>query len=321
MSTKDTVLALFERNKGFYVSGEKIALDLNISRTAVWKAVKKLQNEGYEIKAVTNRGYCLDKDSDVLSVHGIRSYLSSECSCLRPEVFVTVDSTNNVCREKASHGEEEGYVAVAGAQTSGRGRRGRSFYSPAGSGIYMSILLRPDGFTEEQLLKITTMAAVAVSDSIEKVSGKKAGIKWVNDILIDGKKVCGILSEAAYRADGSLDCVIVGIGINAYPPAGGFPAGISDTACSVFDYQSPGLKNELAAEVLNLFMHYYKSGEDFTGEYRKNCVVPGSEISVIRPDKSVKAYALGLDDDLGLIVRYEDGTEDVLRSGEINIRL
>ena len=321
MSTKDTVLALFERNKGFYVSGEKIALDLNISRTAVWKAVKKLQNEGYEIKAVTNRGYCLDKDSDVLSVHGIRSFLSSECSCLRPEVFVTVDSTNNVCREKASQGEEEGYVAVAGAQTSGRGRRGRSFYSPAGSGIYMSILLRPDGFTEEQLLKITTMAAVAVNDSIEKVSGKKAGIKWVNDILIDGKKVCGILSEAAYRPDGALDCVIVGIGINAYPPAGGFPAGISDTACSVFDYQSPGLKNELAAEVLNFFMHYYRSGEDFTGEYRKNCVVPGNEISVIRPDKSVKAYALGLDDDLGLIVRYEDGTEDVLRSGEISIRL
>lgn len=185
----------------------------------------------------------------------------------------------------------------------------------------MSILLRPDGFTEEQLLKITTMAAVAVSDSIEKVSGKKAGIKWVNDILIDGKKVCGILSEAAYRADGSLDCVIVGIGINAYPLAGGFPEGIADSACSVFDYQSPGLKNQLASEVLNLFMHYYKSGEDFTGEYRKNCVVPGNEISVIRPDKSVKAYALGLDDDLGLIVRYEDGTEDVLRSGEISIRL
>lgn len=321
MSTKDTVLALFEKNKGFYVSGEKIALDLNISRTAVWKAVKKLQNEGYEIKAVTNRGYCLDKDSDVLTAHGIKSRLSSECSCLRPEVFVTVDSTNNVCREKAAQGEEEGYVAVAGAQTSGRGRRGRSFYSPAGSGIYMSILLKPEEFTEKQLLQLTTMAAVAVSTSIEKISGKNTGIKWVNDILIDGKKVCGILSEAFYSPDGVLDSVIVGIGINAYPPAGGFPSGIADAACSVFDYPSPGLKNELTAEVLENFMSYYRSGSSVAEEYKKLCVVPGRDISVIKPGQTLTAHAVGLDDDLGLIVRYEDGSEEVLRSGEISIRL
>jgi BirA family biotin operon repressor/biotin-[acetyl-CoA-carboxylase] ligase len=321
MSTKDTVLALFEKNKGFYVSGEKIASDLNISRTAVWKAVKKLQSEGYEIKAVTNRGYCLDKESDVLTAHGIRSFLGDEYPCLKPEVFVTVDSTNNVCRAKAEEGKEEGYVAVAGAQTSGRGRRGRSFYSPAGSGIYMSILLRPEDFSEKQVLQLTTMAAVAVSVSVEKISGKTAGIKWVNDILIDGKKVCGILSEASYKDVGDLDYVIVGIGINAYPPAGGFPAGIADIAASVFDYPSPGLKNELAAEVMKNFMAYYTSGTGCIEEYRKHCIVPGKDITVIKPGEKLNAHAIGLDDDCGLIVRYPDGSEETLRSGEISIRL
>ena len=321
MSTKDTVLALFEKNKGFYVSGEKIASDLNISRTAVWKAVKKLQSEGYEIKAVTNRGYCLDKESDVLTAHGIRSFLGDEYPCLKPEVFVTVDSTNNVCRAKAEEGKEEGYVAVAGAQTSGRGRRGRSFYSPAGSGIYMSILLRPEDFSEKQVLQLTTMAAVAVSVSVEKISGKTAGIKWVNDILIDGKKVCGILSEASYKDVGDLDYVIVGIGINAYPPAGGFPAGIADIAASVFDYSSPGLKNELAAEVLKNFAYYYRTGKSCIEEYRKHCIVPGKDITVIKPGEKLNAYAVGIDDDCGLIVRYPDGSEETLRSGEISIRL
>ena len=147
MSTKDTVLELFEKNRGFFISGQQIASELNITRTAVWKAVKILQREGYKIEAVTNRGYCLDKDSDVLSVRGIRSHLSEECAGLRPEVFVSVGSTNTLCNVKAKNGEPEGYVAVAGAQTAGRGRRGKSFYSPAGTGIYMSMLLRPQGLS------------------------------------------------------------------------------------------------------------------------------------------------------------------------------
>ena len=321
MSTKDTVLALFEKNKGFYVSGEKIASELNISRTAIWKAVKKLQNEGYEINAVTNRGYCLDKDADVLSVQGIRACLGSACGSLRPEVFVTVDSTNTVCREKAVLGEAEGYVAIGGAQTAGRGRRGRAFYSPAGSGIYMSILLRPEGRSEKEILHLTTMAAAAACGAVRVVSHKEAGIKWVNDIIVDGRKVCGILTESEYKADGSVDYVIVGIGINAYPPAGGFPAGIADTAGSVFEYQASGLKNGLAAEVLNRFMAYYTSGDNGADDYRKMCIVPGRDIEVIGHGKSVSAHAVGLDEDCGLIVRYEDGTEEVLRSGEISIRL
>ena len=324
MSTKDTVLALFEKNRGFYVSGEQIASELNITRTAVWKAVKILQKEGYEIKAVTNRGYCLDKDSDVLSVRGIRSCLEDDGASLRPEVFVSVDSTNNVCRKKADEGEPEGYVAVAGAQTAGRGRRGRSFYSPADTGIYMSLLLRPENYSSDQVLKLTTMAAVAVSESIEKLSGKKAEIKWVNDIFVDGKKVCGILCEALYSVQsGNLECVIAGIGINAYAPAGGFPAEIAKSAGCVFGKTEVGLRNRLAAEVLNRFMAFYKdlAGDYYYDEYRKRSFVIDKDIKVISGGNVVKAHVLDLDKDCGLVVRYEDGTEEVLRSGEISIRV
>ena len=324
MSTKDTVLELFEKNRGFYISGQQIASELNITRTAVWKAVKILQKEGYKIEAVTNRGYCLDKDADVLSVRGIRSRLSEDCAGLRPEVFVSVGSTNTLCNEKAKSGEAEGYVAVAGAQTAGRGRRGRSFYSPAGTGIYMSLLLRPHGLTGDQVLGLTTMAAVAVSESVEALSGKKAEIKWVNDIFVDGKKVCGILSEAMYEVpSGTLQCVIVGIGINAYAPEAGFPPEIAETAGCVFDKPEVDLKNSLVAEVLNRFMKYYDDpkSDAVYDEYRTRSMVIDKDIKVLKKDATLKAHVLDIDRDCGLVVRYPDGTEEVLNSGEISIRV
>lgn len=324
MSTKETVLELFEKNRGFYISGQQIASELNITRTAVWKAVKILQKEGYKIEAVTNRGYCLDKDADVLSVRGIRSRLSEDCAGLRPEVFLSVGSTNTLCHEKARSGEAEGYVAVAGAQTAGRGRRGRSFYSPAGTGVYMSLLLRPQGFTGDQVLGLTTMAAVAVSESIEALSGKKAEIKWVNDIFVDGKKVCGILSEAMYEVpSGALQCVIVGIGINAYAPEAGFPPEISESAGCVFDKPEVDLKNSLVAEVLNRFMKYYDDpkSDAVYDEYRTRSMVIGKDVKVLKKDSALKAHVLDIDRDCGLVVRYPDGTEEVLNSGEISIRV
>ena len=324
MSTKDTVLELFEKNRGFYISGQQIASELNITRTAVWKAVKILQKEGYKIEAITNRGYCLDKDADVLSVRGIRSHLNEDCSGLRPEVFVSVGSTNTLCHEKAKSGEAEGYVAVAGAQTAGRGRRGRSFYSPAGTGIYMSLLLRPHGLTGDQVLGLTTMAAVAVSESVEALSGKKAEIKWVNDIFVDGKKVCGILSEAMYEVpSGALQCVIVGIGINAYAPEAGFPPEISESAGCVFDKPEVDLKNSLVAEVLNRFMKYYDDpkSDAVYDEYRTRSMVIDKDIKVLKKDATLKAHVLDIDRDCGLVVRYPDGTEEVLNSGEISIRV
>lgn len=322
MSTKDTILEFLEKNRGFYISGERIAEKLDISRTAVWKAIKKLQKEGYEIKAITNRGYSLDRDSDILSADGIRNHLNDSFRDLRPEVFVTVDSTNNVCRKKANTGEAEGYVAVAGAQTAGRGRRGRQFFSPAGTGIYLSILLRPTAYQGTEVLRLTTMAAVAVCEAIEAVSDKKTSVKWVNDIFIDGRKVCGILSEASFGLEeGLLDCVVLGIGINAYPPKDGFPEEIADKAGSVFEEPAAGNRNRLAAEVLNRFMTYYRNDatDSHFEEYRNRSLVIGRDVEIKKGNKIFKAHVLGLDDDCGLKVRFDNGSEAVLHSGEVSI--
>jgi BirA family biotin operon repressor/biotin-[acetyl-CoA-carboxylase] ligase len=260
----------------------------------------------------------------VLTVRGIRSHLDENGKVLRPEVFVRVDSTNTKCIEKAEQGEGEGYVAVAGSQSAGRGRRGKSFFSPAESGIYMSILFRPEGLTENQVLHFTTMAAAAVSEAIEAVSGKKAEIKWVNDIFIGGKKVCGILSEASYGIHtGKLEYVIVGIGINAYEPSGGFPSAIADVAGCVFDEPSAGLKNRLAAEVLNRFMAYYEHLPDtpYSEEYIRRSMVTGKDVTVHKGSEMINAHVLGIDQEFGLKVRYDDGSVEILRSGEVSIRI
>ena len=316
MTTKETLLALFEKNRGFFISGEYIAQNLGVSRTAVWKAVKKLQKEGFEITAVTNRGYCLSKDTDILSAPAISQYLTEECKDIKLEVFRTVDSTNNICKQKASQGEPGGYVAIASSQSSGRGRKGRTFYSPADTGVYVSMLIKPEDFHGAGIVKLTTMSAVAVCRAIESLTDKKASIKWVNDIFVDNRKVCGILSEASYNLeDAKLDCVIVGIGINLYPPKNGFPVSLADTAGSILDKPGQLSRNRLVAEVLNNFMELYnKDDMSYVDEYRAHSFVPGHEIDVITPKSVRKAVALAINDDCSLQVRYEDGNTPFLPS-------
>lgn len=324
MRTKEKLLELFESNKGTYFSGEEIAGRLGISRTAVWKAVKTLRSEGYNIEAVSNKGYCMAVNTDILSVQGIQKYLEPVCAGVRVEVLSATDSTNAVVRKRASLGEPEGCVIIAGQQTAGKGRIGRSFFSPPDTGIYMSLLLRPQNYSSQQAVKLTTMAAVAACEAIESVSDKKALIKWVNDIYIAGKKVSGILTEASFGLeDGMLEYAVLGIGINVYLPEGGFPKELEDIAGAVFDVAQNDGKNHLAAEFLNCFMKYYKAKEqsDYVEKYRERSLVPGKEIQVITQGKSEKAVACGIDDNCRLLVRYEDGREESLSSGEISIRL
>ncbi len=321
--TKDKLLELFESNRGNFISGEKIAESLNISRTAVWKAVNSLRNDGYQINAVTNKGYCLAENSDIISAQGIQQYLSDICENVKIEVFSETDSTNMVCRNKANDGEQQGYVAVASKQTGGRGRKGRSFFSPADTGLYLSILMRPHEQPDSVSLGLTTMAAVAVCEAIEAVSGKDCQIKWVNDILIDGKKVCGILCEASYALeDQKLFAVVVGVGINVYPPKEGFPDEIKDVAGTVFDQSETGIRNQLAGEIINRFMAYYMhvSGNEYQAEYIKRSIVPGKDIEVCAHGEVRQAHALAIDDTCGLMVRYEDGTAETLHFGEVSIK-
>ena len=324
MGTKSQLLKLFEENKGTYLSGEDIAERLSISRTAVWKAVNSLRKDGYDIDAVPNRGYCLSIQTDILSVQGIRKYLAPICRELKLEVFPSVTSTNTVLKEQAAAGAPEGTAILAGAQTQGRGRIGRSFYSPSDTGIYLSILLRPNDCSPLQATKLTTMAAVAACEAIEAAARRSAQIKWVNDIFIDGKKVCGILTEASFGLEsGHLDYAVLGIGFNAYTPEDGFPENIESIAGSIFLRRENDGKNRLAAEFLNHFMDLYSCRDDhaYVEKYRQRSLVLGKRIRILSPSGTIFATALDVDDQCRLVVRYDDGSTQALSSGEISIRL
>ena len=323
MGTKEKLLALFEADKGKFFSGEELAARLAVSRTAVWKAVNSLRKEGYEIQAVQNKGYSLSVSTDILSIQGVEKYLNPEHSYIELEILSDIGSTNDYLREKAAQGKGEGYAVVAGAQTRGKGRTGRSFYSPADTGIYLSLLLRPKDCGPAQAVKFTTMAAVAACEAIENVSHRSPQIKWVNDIYIDGKKVSGILTEASVSLEnGSLEYVLLGIGINVYPPEKGFPQELRETAGSVFQERKSDGKNQLTAGFLNRLMEIYTKEEtgEYAEEYRKRSMVLGKRIQILTPEGEKGARALEIDKDCRLLVEYEDGNRELLRAGEIRIR-
>lgn len=322
MTTKERLLQLFEENKGMYFSGEEIAAALQISRTAVWKAVNSLRSAGYAIDAGKNRGYCLSVQSDILSVQGIRKYLDPACQTMQLQILQETPSTNALLRRMAADGAEEGCTVIANSQSAGRGRRGRDFYSPEGSGIYMSILLRPRNWTAGQSVKLTTMAAVAMCRAMEAVSGETPRIKWVNDLFLHGKKICGILTEGAFDAEsGMLEYAVLGLGINLYPPEGGFPPQLQDIAGTLFRQHQNDMKNRLTAAFLNQFRSLCADDSDYIEDYRRYSLVVGKQITVHSPEGDRTARALEIDDDCRLLVQYGSGQQQRLSYGEISVRL
>lgn len=322
MSLKENVAEFLESRPDSYFSGEEIAEKLGVSRAAVWKAVNALRRSGCAVEAVTNKGYRIKEPIDIITKSGIEKYLETN-NKVYLEVMPTVTSTNAVLREKAQQGAPENTVVIASAQTSGRGRFGRRFVSPEGSGIYMSILLRPD-MKADQAALITTAAAVAVCEAAECLSGRECGIKWVNDVLADGKKICGILTEASVNVEsGTLDYAILGIGVNVYTPKNGFDEEIKDIAGPVFNEKGKDLKNKLTAEIIKRFLEYYLNicQKTYLDSYRRHCVVFGKKVKVISQNKTESALALGVDNDCRLLVRYDDGREEYLSSGEISTKL
>lgn len=321
--TKDEVLAVLRRQMGDYVSGAALARELTVSRTAVWKAVEQLRAEGYAIESATNRGYRLDAGNDVLSEQGVKSYLKNPA--ISPKVYASISSTNTVLKAMAAEGAPEGLALIAGEQTAGRGRMGRSFYSPADSGLYMSMLLRPT-LPAAEAVRITACAAVAVAEAIEELSGLPAQIKWVNDIFVGGRKVCGILTEASLDCEsGGLSYAVVGIGINTAVPAGDFPPELRQIAGAVFgEERPPELRCRLAALVLDKLMDFYARLEDpaILEAYRRRSLIPGREINILAPGKEpVPAAALSVEEDYSLLVRLPDGSLRRLNSGEVSVRL
>lgn len=324
MTTKEKLLALLEDSKGTFFSGEEIARTLQVSRAAVWKAVNALREDGYTIDAATNKGYRLSPDSDILSPQGIRRFLKPEYRDLDLTVLPTAPSTNALVREKANQGRPEGCVIVACEQTAGRGRYGRQFFSPVDSGVYLSLLLRPTAYSPQQATCLTAAAAAAMCQAIEAVTGQQPGIKWVNDIFLRGKKVCGILTEAAVGLEtGTLNYMVLGTGVNLYPPVKGFPEEIQPIAGSVLERSCPEAKNRLVGEFLNRFWDFYTHPEcrAYLEDYRARSLAIGRNVTVLSAGKAVSAYAYGIDDDFRLLVRYENGDTEALSYGEIRIQL
>lgn len=329
MNVKDSVLEVLEQQKGEHISGAELAVRLNVSRNAVWKAVKSLQEEGYSITAVTNKGYCLNPATDILSVQSISKYLLPEMKHLQLEVYKTIDSTNIRAKEYAAQGKPEGIVVVAESQTAGRGRMGRSFYSPPVSGVYISFLMRPK-FSAQESLFMTTAAAVAAAEAIEEASGNRAEIKWVNDVFCHGKKVCGILTEASVNVENDmLEYAVTGIGFNVREPEGGFPEAIREIAGPIFkDKKDFGLaksdidaRSRIAAGMINHFWQYYEhlTEKSFMPEYKKRSFLLGQKIKTLT-DPPVYGVAVDIDEDGHLILECEDGSRKVLSSGEVSVR-
>lgn len=319
----ERMLELFDARRGEYLSGQSVADSLGVTRASVWKAVKELQESGYYIDAATRRGYRFAPENDVLSAAGVRAHLGAAASGMAVEVFDSVSSTNTLLRERAAAGAAEGTVLLASRQTAGRGRFGREFYSPAATGLYMSVLLRP-AIAPGLAARITTAAAVAMCRAIERCTHSRPQIKWVNDVFVGGRKVCGILTEAALGMEsGVLEYAVLGAGVNVYRPAGGFPPDIAGIAGALLDAPCGNVRAELAGVFLTELGGLYPQLETgaFMEEYRRRSLVIGRRVSVRKREGALEATALDIDADCHLRVRYDDGQEETLSSGEISISL
>lgn len=321
MTTKEQILALLEQNRGTPLSGEALAQKLNISRTAVWKAIKELQKAGHRISAAQNRGYTLDCSSDVLSEQGIRALLTD------PTLPVIVEqqmvSTNQTARQLAAEGAAHGTLVAANCQTGGRGRRGREFFSPAGTGLYLSMVLRGNLPMDSAVL-ITSAAAVAVCRAVAKTIGKQLDIKWVNDLYYNGKKCCGILTEAVTDMEtGGVDHIVVGVGLNLLPPKEGWPEHLQTIAGSLLQPGETADRCRMAAAIAEELLCLFGNLPDlsFMEEYRARNLVPGREILVLQNGSSRPAQAEAITDRGHLAVRFENGDRQELAFGEVSIQV
>ena len=315
MAIKNEVAAMLEQQRGTAVSGQELADRLGVSRAAVWKAVKQLQQEGYRISAGTNRGYILEQETDVLTEAGIRLNLPEKYCEVPVEVFRTVESTNTEAKAAALRGMPHGTIIAADGQSAGRGRFGKSFYSPAGTGLYMSVILKPHKPLSD-CTDITMAAAVSLIESVERLCGITPGIKWVNDIFYRGRKIAGILTEAISDFEsGMAETVIVGIGLNISTSE--FPGEIAGLAGSLGVFAE---RSRLCADIAAGLLDYEENGdrEALLEKYREHSILPGHEITFLQNGMNRSGRALEIDSSGCLVVETADGIE-TLRAGEVSV--
>ena len=260
------------------------------------------------------------KEIDNLSVSGMLPYLSDKSTCDGIVIHDCLESTNETAKEMAVNGAEHGLIVIADHQTAGRGRYGRSFFSPPGHGIYMSFLLKnaPQSLCGAPTL-ITAFAAVTVSQAIEETTRKTPHIKWVNDILLDGKKICGILCESPEASK----YIVVGVGVNFTTPKTGYPDEIAQSAGSIFrERDSDITRNRLAAEIINRLFDaiYICDKQAILAEYKKRLIMLGERVTVTKMHETYEATAIDIDESGGLIVKKETGELKTLISGEISVK-
>ena len=306
--SKEKIFALLSAQAGDFVSGEDISAQLGISRAAVWKAVGALRRDGYTIEAQTGLGYRLADSPDVLSERELRRRLGETKIVGRTlDCFESVDSTNSYLKRIAAEGAPDGAVAVADEQTAGRGRRGQ---------------LAP-----EKILPLTALGAVAACDAVERTCGVRPQIKWTNDLVLNGKKLSGTLTELSLEGEsGALQYAVIGIGVNCNNASEDFPPEIRDVATSL--YLETGKRVQRAAlaaaliEELDKLYAALQSGDtaSYLTAYRRDCLTLGREVQLLWQNVKEKVTALDVDDQFGLVVRRADGTVETIRTGEVSVR-
>lgn len=322
---KEQVLALLTAQEGGYISGEAMSRALGISRAAVWKDIDALRKEGCEITAAPRRGYRLENDPDRLTEGTILPFLADPAGTERLICLDTVDSTNNYAKTLAMRAAAERTAITADEQTGGRGRLGRSFQSPKGKGIYLTMLFRPD-ISPARAATLTACTAVAVCEGIEAAVGISPGIKWTNDIVLGDKKLCGILTEMALEGEtGALQYIVTGIGINVNHTPEDFSPEVRPIAASLRQQLGrPVPRGRLCACVINalddMYSDWLSGGGDHRERYRRRCLTLGKPVRILRGDQAREAFAEDIDDDFGLIVRYPDGHRETVSSGEVSVR-
>lgn len=322
MTMRNKILEELYKNREDYISGETLAVNLGISRAAVWKHINILKREGYSIETAPGRGYKLLEMKDKLLPGEIENSIHNNIIGKRIIYFDSIDSTNSYAKKKVCR-LKDGTVVLAEEQTAGKGRRGREWVSPKGTGIWVSLILKPD-IPPREGIKMTQIAAVAVCESIRKLTGLDALIKWPNDIVINGKKVCGILTEMAGELN-EISYVVIGIGINANMEH--FPGEIGRKATSLFIEGGKKVdRKELLVDILENFEIIYNNYilhlnlNEILPRIKTYSAVLGKNIRIIQGKSEKMGKAVDINDDGLLLVETDDGNRELISSGEVSIR-
>ena len=319
---KAQILALL-RERGEYVSGQELCERFGVSRTAVWKAIGQLKKEGYHIEAVQNRGYLLIEERELFGQHELESRMDTGWAGHPVVYYDTLGSTNLQAKLDAENGAAQGTLIVADMQTAGRGRRGRSWSSPPGTNVYYTLILKPD-IAPDKASMLTPVMGLAVAEGIRRTCGLEAMIKWPNDIVTGGKKVCGMLAEMSVERD-FIHYVVIGVGINVGLQE--FPEEIAATATSLWQECGQEVSRAaLVANVMGVFEEYYGiflERGDLSGlmeQYHRLLVNNGRQVRVLDPKGEYRGVARGINELGELLVEREDGSLTAVYAGEVSVR-